>query len=191
MIWINLLSRVERDRLFYMLLWRAMLYATIVIALLLMTTFTVLSFVRYSVEQDRDALEKRLTLQNYVLDESNKQLIEDVKTLDALLQASETYIDQRILFSSIVSRIAGVAPPGIKLTQLRYIQASSGFELRGNAAHRTDLVSYLSALDTISYVENIESPVSNLTQEEDISFQLTFTINACARVNAEETCRAN
>lgn len=81
--------------------------------------------------------------------------------------------------SAVLSALTAVAHPGISLSGMAYAPshgaaADGTLVVRGVAANRESLRSYVTALSALPFVATVDIPLSVYAKESDISFSLTL-----------------
>lgn len=140
-----------------------------------------------------------LLFPTYLYGESNVRAKQDELTMLAATQttAEEQALDQRITQlrndiavlgrlttamsgSELVRSIVAIPRPGVRLTGFTYARAEGDtagkLMVSGTAATRDSLRAYVSALDSASFAENADIPISSYAKENDIPFTITVTL---------------
>ena len=93
---------------------------------------------------------------------------------------------QRIVKGSLQSKLSDVLADiwsvngqGIEISGVQLSRTTSGlapFRLTGEAADRQALASFRDRLEALAYVEQVDLPIENLAQNQDISFTVTVIV---------------
>ena len=82
----------------------------------------------------------------------------------------------RVPVSRVANDIAGTVSPGITLTTFSIQPITKQLSLSGVARTRNDLLAFQNALKGLPYIESVETPLSTLTQPEDIEFSFSSVL---------------
>lgn len=72
--------------------------------------------------------------------------------------------------------LAEITPPGVKLSSLNLDKPNLKLILSGMAKNRDDLLNYQEQIKKILWVDEIETPSSQLFQKENINFEFSIMI---------------
>lgn len=96
---------------------------------------------------------------------------QDVRVINKLIQdvnsASKEYRATMLTLMELIY----ITPKDIKINSLQLDRRNNTFSLAGSALTRTALLKYQDLLKTIPWIEEIETPVSQLLQKENINFE--------------------
>ncbi|MDD5566874.1 MAG: hypothetical protein PHH01_01640 [Patescibacteria group bacterium] len=82
-----------------------------------------------------------------------------------------------IPWSSVLSLIGQSAGQNIQLKTCSFDAEKETFQIQGQAKTRNDLLNFKTSLEKLTFLENLNAPITNLIQKEDISFQFSGTLN--------------
>lgn len=128
----------------------------------------------------RTILEQHLTSLAESINSINKQqsgVSRKIQTINHTLQAIEKIQPQHTLWSQEISKLANQLPAGIVINNLRLNKPQKIYLLSGVAKTRNDLLALEEKLKTFPEVKTVEAPLSQLTQKENIEFNLTIHLN--------------
>jgi len=114
--------------------------------------------------------------QDYLDKPENKELAEDVKTLNSLTIRLDTIQKERLLWSKILFELARQTPDKIRLTSFSADKFSKEIKLQGLADTRQDLLVYAENLEASEFFKDVNIPLSAVTQKENIEFSLTLKL---------------
>ena len=108
-------------------------------------------------------------------DDSNTQ----IEAMNAQLAQMQGVQKDHILWPSIISQLTDTLVPGITLDSIAFDASAQTVTLSGIALTRQNLVAYKEKLGSLPFISNIESPLSDLIQRENINFQFKgkFTLS--------------
>ena len=76
--------------------------------------------------------------------------------------------------SPFLKEILSMSPAGVSIALITYTPAESRATVAGLAATRSELLKFIDLLKKSPGIKTVTSPVSNIIQEEDISFSLAI-----------------
>ncbi|OGH71109.1 MAG: hypothetical protein A3C90_01380 [Candidatus Magasanikbacteria bacterium RIFCSPHIGHO2_02_FULL_51_14] len=121
-------------------------------------------------------------LQNQVLDvtksamsasQDDMERIHRDKRVSRLLAQTEGIQTQYVLWTPMLAEFSASIPDGVTLTRMFFDKDAKTAEFSGTARTRDDLLALERRFQELSYISSIALPLSNLTQQENISFTLT------------------
>lgn len=146
----------------------AVISAILIWALLLLVAQ---EFLNISLEKmDSDLLSQQAKKETKEIDDLEgkiKNLNKDLLFLDKIQKEQNR-------FSLFLENLAKDVPLDIQIKNLS-IDKSKQVNLRGFALTREALLTFESTLENVSYVSNLDIPLSNFTKAADIDFNLSFT----------------
>ena len=105
--------------------------------------------------------------------DTNKKIQEINKTLLTTEKIQKKYF----LWTPIISEISSKIPNNIVITHLNVDKKNKIATFTGKAPTREDLLKLQEQLETLSFIDTIEIPISSLTEKENIPFSITTPIN--------------
>lgn len=171
MISLNLLSPTQKAaleaRIVYALLERMMIVivsSTLVVTIVLLVVKTELT------KRLSDAEARRTLSSEYVsVNKETSQLNQSAARIGKISSFAKPVTP---LIFDIVKRV----PTGIHLSSVSYDVKSASMSINGNADTRARLLEFSEALRGSPYVQKVDSPISNLFQKTDVSFNLQAII---------------
>lgn len=118
----------------------------------------------------RQLLTAETSAQKENLEKMEKQLLE----MNNLLSFYESNQGKLGLFSDNLQDTLDILPADIKLNS--FVSEKDNFYLRGHAATRDGLISFVEQLRKKDAFESVESPISNLLAGSDIDFSLNIKL---------------
>jgi hypothetical protein len=105
---------------------------------------------------------------------------EEMRITNEKINEQNNYLKNRIYFSSIIERIAGVLPEKLKLSTLSAVLDSEKKIIKvfvsGFVLEREDLVVFKEKLEKEESISEISFPASNWVRASNINFSATFNI---------------
>ena len=106
----------------------------------------------------------------------------DLRLLNDKLDFFEKNNTRIFYASDIIQAILALQISGITLSSFDYDTKGFPrevipFRIRGDARDRKTLLTFTSGLRGSDLIENVHSPISNLLQDKDIEFLITFDVN--------------
>jgi len=78
--------------------------------------------------------------------------------------------------TALIDAVQAVQPDGVFLTGYRYSVNTGDLTVEGVAAERRDLITYIENLEQHERFEDVPTPISNLAQNADLPFMLSFPV---------------
>lgn len=127
--------------------------------------------------QDRD-LERQLSQRKQ--EEKTAKFLEvqqKISTFNQNLQNVARLQERHAAITPILVELSRTTPATVRLTTLRIIVADQSAQLAGIAQTRDALLAYQKALEESDLFLEVTSPLSNLTNRENVEFSLQFKLN--------------
>ena len=131
----------------------------------------------FIISQRRDGVLEQVTaakLESATADlaAARKTVEETNSVLEILTQATA---DESTSF--LFRKLIEARGSGVKLNHLEFVTDGGGrIELTGRSETRAALLAYLEALRTDPHFQEIKSPIKNIIQERDLTFELVVTL---------------
>lgn len=165
---LNLLSPFKKDRLEklikFIFIKNILEMALIIFAIL--ATSLIWSWLLL-VEQ-YDSLSQTSLLVNRTYSAYNQEIKQINRLIKDVNFASASYLS----ISPKLLELAEILPPEIKLNALEIDQADGTFVISGIALTRDDFLSWQQKIGSLTWLEGIQTPASQLFQKENISFEI-------------------
>lgn len=165
---INLLSKDKRTRLEHLTkfifvrdILEIVLLVYAILAIILVWSWMVL-------QEDFNNLAESSVLVNREYSKYNQEIKQVNTTIRNFNQANKYYLPLTPKLSEIITTL----PKDIKLNSLEIDRTQNKITLSGVALTRDALLNYQTILKQIIWLENIETPTSQLFQKENISFEV-------------------
>lgn len=169
---INLLSKEKRKRLEHLTKF-IFVRDILEIVLLVYTVLAIALLLSWIVLQENfNNLAGSSVLVNREYSKYNQEIRQVNSNIRDLNQAAKYYTP----LSPKLSEIINTLPKDIKINSFELDQTQSRIILSGTAITRDALLNYQKILKQISWLENIETPTSQLFQKENINFEVKAKI---------------
>jgi hypothetical protein len=99
-----------------------------------------------------------------------------IREANYLIEQTYTIEEQTPLITPLILHITEAIPTGVTLDQLRIDTLKKEIAISGTAKTRDAYLALETALGTISFIEHVQIPLSDLTQKTDIGFSFTMTM---------------
>jgi Tfp pilus assembly protein PilN len=96
-----------------------------------------------------------------------------IKSLNAQLTSAKGIQDSYVQWTVFLKSFTDTVPTGITLTNLQVNAATQSFRIAGTAKDRATLLEWQETLKTFKYFTKIVSPISNLAQKDQVTFEIT------------------
>jgi len=93
--------------------------------------------------------------------------------INKLLQDTSNIQKSYISWPSMVLEVASSTPDNVILSHLSMDDVEKKVSIAGQAKTRNSFLEFEQNLKKLEFIENIQSPLSGLTQKEDVSFTIT------------------
>jgi Tfp pilus assembly protein PilN len=148
----------------------------IVLLVLIVVNSVAITGLKYYLEYRTGAIENEI--ESLKDSQSNTQsLNEAIAFVNQKSSYLKTINDDYIMWSERILDMTQEIPAGITMTTISIDNQAKILALAGKAATRDDLLAYKKQLEKLTYFTNIDLPITNLTTQTDIVFQITATIN--------------
>lgn len=104
--------------------------------------------------------------------EHQEAIVAQVQKVNAQLAALEAWQKEHTVWTPYLPEILRSLPDGIGLSYIGVDSKKQSLELRGSFKRREDLVALQRRLEKLSWVERVESPLSNFQTGSDARFIL-------------------
>lgn len=111
---------------------------------------------------------------------SSKGYTEMAKTVNSRIKSARQIQDNYIVWSHFFEKISEITPDGITLSFLKVSKEESKMTIRGRALTRDNLLSLKTGLEKSGIFYNIDFPIKNILEKENIDFELNMKINFLA-----------
>lgn len=178
MITLNLISETEKKilkerRLFIIT------KSTFIILLVTIVIFTVVLFF------DKLLLNNKLKTtdseikseESFIQAQQGSTLEKSIKELNSQLQTISNIEKNHINWNKAVAMIVNLVPANIQISSLVLDKDSQNFNLNGQAKTRDSLLVLQHNLESSKSITNLITPITNLTEKENISFEYTGQLN--------------
>jgi hypothetical protein len=129
---------------------------------------------KWLIEDKQIKTMEKSSLLSKSLDNNHSMIIKDLNgKIDAISDIQNEFIS----FSSLLNEMAKLTNEGIKMQNFS-IGKDGNFSFAGTALSRNDLLLFKNNLENSDYFEKIDFPISNLTQQENVSFNLIAKIKS-------------
>jgi Tfp pilus assembly protein PilN len=177
MITLNLLSQESKKELAAL---RRLSYAKVFSSIMLGTMLLALVFllaVQFILNaQLTEVREEIAAVQQSIPGDSERTLEQDVRELNRTLGKLAAIDEEFFSAPMLINEISSMLPAGIQLNKVGLQGLTNELRLEGTAADRNALLALQNALNALSYVENLDAPLSTFAQREDIAFTFSLSL---------------
>lgn len=99
-----------------------------------------------------------------------------VNAVNAFLKQADSVQSSYMLFTPFLQSLTEQIPSGIRLTELTVRPGEKGVVMRGIADTRETLLALQQALVGLPFLHNVEIPLSDLVQKEQVTFSLSAAL---------------
>jgi hypothetical protein len=174
----NLLPTEQRKRVRLLICYQNIIFSGLVLVLLVLVLILFLGAgliflnLEYQIIEDKIAIEQSRVIQT----ETVKGMERKVKELNKELAELRQTQDKQSNLYQILDNISQKLLQGVEIYNLEINRESSRVMVSGFSPTRDKLLRIKQILETTSEYENIDFPLSNLTDPKDIKFYFSFTL---------------
>lgn len=99
-----------------------------------------------------------------------------IKTINEQIEAITSIQDDYVAWSDLISYLSKNLDDGIKLKQLKIDGVNGNMQISGNADTRESLLKFKSSLENNKNIGNINFPIKNLLEKNNIDFEISAKI---------------
>jgi hypothetical protein len=100
-----------------------------------------------------------------------------IQDINKILLTTEKIQRNYFIWTPVMTEISSKIPKNIVISHLNVDNKNKVITFTGKAPTREDLLNLQEQLESLSFIETIEIPVSALTEKENIPFSITTPIN--------------
>src|SRR3989338_8749541 len=100
----------------------------------------------------------------------NQDITAKIAGLNSLIGIYDGILSSGYSWSSLLAELSAVVPENATLTHFKAASDNAGFILRGYALKRDDLIKFIGNLEASKHFQEIQSPLDNYLQQQDIEF---------------------
>lgn len=115
--------------------------------------------------------------ESIILHQQGNTLEQSIKELNSQLQTISGIQNGHTNWMSVIFDFAKLVPNNIQISSLTLDKDAKSFDLKGLAKTRESLLQLQSNLESSSQFTKIESPITNITEKDNITFEYTGQIN--------------
>lgn len=165
-------SEEKRTLLFYGGIANIFVITSILILLLFFATFGFLKYLSKKADLQLAGISEKAASEDQTTIEKKQQ----IKDINAVITPEASIEDQINFFSNVLSNIIAQKGPDITLTNIDYSKEGEPINLTGKASLREALVAFRDALQNQSFIESVQMPTTNFSQNQNISFTMILKI---------------
>ncbi len=178
MIKISLLPPQQIQKIKSLIIYQYAFFSVLIIFLMLLVVLIVLASFLLFLNLKYASLEKNIDLEQVkvVQTESIKTLQIKVKDLNESMAKIKKIQDKRTNLYGVLETITGELLSNVKIYTLE-INEKGLISVTGNASFREDLVAIRKILNTNPRYKEVDFPLSNLANPQNINFRFSFLYN--------------
>jgi len=105
--------------------------------------------------------------------DNSESYTDKVAAVNSQLNMVESIQNSYYPLSLVLDELASAIPPGITVSSAKIDRANQAIELQGLAHTRDDLLALKTELDDSDMFDEINLPISNILQKDNITFAIT------------------
>lgn len=114
---------------------------------------------------------------------------QDIKAVNDTVKQIINISQEYYVISPKLIELISILPPDIKINSVQIDRINKNLTLSGTAKTREGLLNFQSKLQSIPWLNRIETPASQLFQKENINFQFTSGLKGFPPINSEQVQR--
>ncbi|MFA6306306.1 MAG: PilN domain-containing protein [Patescibacteria group bacterium] len=146
---------------------------TIVIAIILLAAKTILQL-KFNDVVDQTTLVTR----------NNQGYNDKIKGINSKIDFVATIQNGFIPWSNLLKTVADITPEDVSLYYLKINSEEKTIKINGRADLRDSLLNFKQKMETTTIFENIDLPVKNILEKENINFEINAKINLANLLSA-------
>ncbi|MDO9399554.1 MAG: PilN domain-containing protein [bacterium] len=173
MLVLNLISEKFKKEIKLKYFYQLIKKINYILIIIVITITTILLFAKIILQNNFIEIVEQTTL----VTKNNQNYNNKIKEINNKLKAVLTIQNDFILWSKIIEDISIITPANITLSLVKMDLANKNIKLQGKAKQRSDLLELKNNLEKSTFYTNIEFPVKNLLEKENINFEINAKIN--------------
>jgi len=153
-------------------------YALSLFGIIWISVFGIVTFSAYQyLAIQKESIENRLQATQSLRDTEEAQLLENkINAINqSALRINTIKEAQPYEFYDLLIHLAQLVPDGINLTSLVFVANSNQITIEGNSSLRTYVIILQERLENSPFFGEIEAPLTNLLQAENVNFKFTIS----------------
>lgn len=139
---------------------------TIVVAIVLLTAKTILQ-VKFN----------DIVGQTTLVTKNNQGYNIKIRDINSRINFVEKIQNDFIPWSNLLKTVADITPDDIGLNYLKINSAEQTIKIKGRAGLRSSLLDFKKKMEATTIFENIDFPIQNILEKENINFEINAKIN--------------
>jgi len=181
---LNLLNPAQRNKAKKIKTYFATKHVLLQLLSLLLMITTIFYFSTIILKNNLDSLDEQINKEIEIRQLSNVNSIEDAtKLLNSQLELVNNIQNKYIYWTVLLNDFSNLVPNNITLNNVKFTtnilldSEDKTFKISGIAKQRQDFLNFKENLTNSEYYSNINAPLSNLIQKENINFVITGTLS--------------
>ncbi len=174
---LNILSPRHKEIIKQIKLFHVFKNTAFIIVSIMLIVGVVFYFGMLLLQNYQKSLEEQIDKELTIRAESQVASTEDaIQELNAQLATAQQIDEKYISWPHTLQAVTAIIPDGIQLDALQLNAGTRSMRMSGTAALRENLLALQAALEESGLFSNISAPISNLTQKENINFDITGSL---------------
>ncbi len=173
MISLNLISPEQKNDLRYEYIYlslRTLVWMVLSVTIMLSAIFI---SARLMLENNYVTVVQQLTMVN----QKNLGLDQEINKINLSLKEVASIQKEFVKWSNFLIELTRAIPSNIIIASLNIEKSNMTINIQGQAQTREDFLKLKENLESLSYLSEVSSPISNLLTKTNVEFQLTAKIN--------------
>ena len=145
---------------------------------ILLIISTVFFFCLLILQDHSETLQTQIDEKQSILkDEKITSTGEAIQNLNNTISSVSQIQNKYIIWTNFLKNFTDIMPADIRIQNMQFINTTNKMQITGFADNRDNFLLFKDKLSNFSPLTNIDSPISSITQRENIDFIITGEIN--------------
>jgi Tfp pilus assembly protein PilN len=119
----------------------------------------------------------KIVAQTTLITKNNQTYNVKVREINNKINFAAKIQKDYLVWTNLLKNLALKAPDGIKLYSLKLNADKKTFAIKGIAQNRDDLLKFKENIENLSVYDNIDFPLKNILEKENIDFEINADLN--------------
>lgn len=124
--------------------------------------------------------------QTTLITKNNQGYNSKIKDINGKIDFVEKIQNNFIPWSNLLKTVAAITPEDIGLYYLKINLAEPAIKIKGKAGRRESLLDFKQSLEAAAIFQEIDFPIKNILEKENINFEINAKINLAGLQNSYE-----
>lgn len=173
MITLNLISQELKKEIKLRHIYKLIKKINYILIIISLTMASILLVARIILQNNFNKIVEQTTL----VTKNNQGYNNKVRQINEKINFVSQIQNDFILWSNLIEQLAKITPNGINFYALKINLEQKEIIIKGKAAYRDNLLSFKKNLEESTIYQNIEFPLKNILERENINFEINAKID--------------